>query len=72
MTITVSPRISGGFVNHVLKDESVSSKIKALNLSERDAHDLAKQILIVGTRDINIDFKKSAAQYVEKLLSDTS
>jgi hypothetical protein len=70
MIILINPTITGGFVHHVMKDKSVSNFISSLKLSERDAHDFVKSILIVGTRDLNIDFKKKVDHAVDKILDN--
>lgn len=68
MTILINPTITGGFVHHVMKDKSVSNFISSLNLSEKESHDFVKAVLIVGTRDLNIDFKKKVDHEVDKIL----
>ena len=58
MLISINPTITGGFVYHTLKDPVVSKFISDLKLSKEDAHNFVKAVLIVGSRDLEIDFEK--------------
>jgi len=70
MVISINPTITGGFVYHTLKDPAVSKFISELNLSREDAHNFVKTILIVGSRDLKIDFNKKVNIAVDKILDE--
>ena len=53
MVIRTNPRISGGFVHHVMRNPVVSDLIK--DMSEEDAHNLVKSVIIAAMKDFDID-----------------
>ncbi len=58
MEIHYNPTITGGFVYHVLNAPEVNNIIKDFDLSEKEEHDLVKQIIIVAFRDYKADIDK--------------
>lgn len=58
MLISYDPTITGGFVYHIMADKEVKARLDNLQLTEQDKHNLVKEILIAGTRDLNIDVNK--------------
>lgn len=57
MTITFSPRISGGFTEFIINNKTVSKLIDEYELTEKEAHDLVKSVLIAGfsSYEVNIN-----------------
>jgi len=53
MVIKINPTISGGFVFKIMRDSKVEPLIRGMDESE--AHELVKEILIAGTRDLNVN-----------------
>ena len=68
MLISINPTITGGCVYHTLKDPVVSKFISDLKLSKEDAHNFVKAVLIVGSRDLEIDFEKKVEIAVDRIL----
>jgi hypothetical protein len=68
MHISINPTITGGFVYHVMADKEVAKHIKKLKLTDEEAHNFAKAVLIAGMRDIEIDFNKTASRRVDQVL----
>lgn len=58
MLLSYDPTITGGFVYHVMNDPAVKARLDILDLNENDKHNLVKEILIVGTRDLHVDLNK--------------
>ncbi len=46
MLIEFTPRISGAFTNIVIKNTDVSGMIKEFDLTEEEAHDFVKTVII--------------------------
>ena len=57
MTITFAPRISGGFTEFIIKNKTVSKLIDEYELTEKEAHDFVKSVLIAGfnSYEVNIN-----------------
>lgn len=58
MIFEYNPTITGGFVYKVMEDPDVAVSLNLLDLSESEKHNLVKNILIVGTRDLECDINK--------------
>lgn len=68
MHLSINPTISGGFVIHTMRDGKVAEHIKNLNLTDKEAHNFIKAVLIAGTRDLKVDFNKSTGIRVDQVL----
>lgn len=69
MNISFNPRVSGGFVHHVMNDPKVENQLLELGVEKQNAHDLVKSIIICGFRDYVMDVNKSinnAKEYMER------
>jgi hypothetical protein len=70
MLIDYTPTITGGFVFHIMRDEKAETNVKAkldrLELSEEEAHDLVKAILIAGFRDLESDVDKNVRRKINR------
>jgi hypothetical protein len=56
--IHLNPRVSGGFVFHVLEDKRIAPlvlKLKAADFEDTEIHEIVKSIMIVTLRDFDID-----------------
>lgn len=51
-----------------MRDDEVAKHIKNLNLTDEDAHNFIKSVLIAGTRDLKVDFNKMAGMRIDKVL----
>lgn len=58
MQIEFTPRISGGFVHHVMRDMNVSNQMLELGITEKTGHDLIKSIIIRAFTDFRIDINE--------------
>ena len=48
MLIDLTPRISGAFTNIVIKNTEVSGMIREFDLTEEEAHDFVKKVIITA------------------------
>ncbi len=51
-----------------MRDDKVAEHIKKLNLTDTEAHNFIKSVLIAGTRDLKVDFKKSTGIRIDQVL----
>lgn len=58
MIINYDPTITGGFVYHVMKHDAVRKLLDELDISDKEKHNLVKAVLIVGTKDLELDINK--------------
>lgn len=66
MVIKINPRISGGFVHHVMKNSNVAALLNKHSLNEEQAHDLVKTIIISAMKDYEIDINNIINRVKEK------
>ncbi len=59
MLIEFTPRISGGFVHHVMNNHRVSELMEEVGLNKETAHNLVKAIIITSFTDYKIDINDS-------------
>lgn len=58
MIIKFNPRVNGGFVEHVLRNKTVSELVDSFELTETEAHDIVKSVLIAGFKDFEVDINR--------------
>lgn len=51
-----------------MRDGKVAEHIKKLNLTNEEAHNFIKAVLIAGTRDLKVDFNESLGKRVDQVL----
>lgn len=68
MQLSINPTITGGFVIHTMRDAKVAKHIETLNLTDEEAHNFIKAVLIAGTRDLKVDFNKSTGIRIDQVL----
>lgn len=61
VNIQFNPRISGGFVFHVMKDSKIApliNNLKAADFTDEEIHEIVKNIIIVSFRDYEVDINE--------------
>ena len=51
-----------------MRDDKVAKHIEKLNLTDEEAHNFIKAVLIAGTRDLKVDFNKSTGIRIDQVL----